>query len=259
MELQLKDHVILITGGTDGLGFATARHLVDEGAHVIVCGRNLDRLARASDELSKAGTRVLGVQADVTRAEDIHHLIERIETEFGRLDGLVSNAGEAAALKVEESSDEQWQADLDLKLMAAVRLARTCLPLLRKSEAGAIVNVLAFAAKAPSAASSPSSVSRAAGLALTKVLANELGPDGIRVNAVLPGLIASGQWDRRAETADVEVDEIYAAMLAKNPVPLGRFGLADEFADVVTWLLSPRASYVTGTAINVDGGLSPVS
>ena len=127
-----------------------------------------------------------------------------------------------------------------------------------KVNGGSVVSTLAVSAKAPGAGSTPTSVSRAAGMALTKALSKELGPDGIRVNAVLIGLIESGQWDRQAAAQGLAVDELYARLAAGSGIPLGRVGRADEFGDLVTYLLSPRASYVTGAAINLDGGLSPV-
>jgi NAD(P)-dependent dehydrogenase (short-subunit alcohol dehydrogenase family) len=149
-----------------------------------------------------------------------------------------------------------WEDDLQLKLMGAVRLSRAALPHLRVA-GGAIVFTLAMAAKAPGPASAPSAVSRAAGMALMKALSKELAPDGIRVNAVLIGLIESGQWVRAAAAGNQPLDEFYAAMAAGAAIPLGRVGRADEFADLGAFLLSARASYLTGTAINLDGGLSP--
>ena len=130
--------------------------------------------------------------------------------------------------------------------------------MLEASSQASIVNVLATAAKAPPAGSSPTSVSRAAGMALTKALSNELGSSGVRVNAVLIGLIRSGQWVRRANDIGVDLEEFYEAMGTGAQIPLGRVGRAEEFADLASFLLSPRSSYVTGTAINLDGGLSPV-
>ncbi len=150
-----------------------------------------------------------------------------------------------------------WEADLQLKLMGAVRLTRLSLPYLRQSK-GAVLYTLAMAAKAPGAASGPSSVSRAAGMALMKSLSKELGPDGIRVNAILIGLIESGQWVRAAAAAGVEQPVFYERLAANAAIPLGRIGRAEEFADLACFLLSARASYLTGTAINLDGGLSPV-
>jgi NAD(P)-dependent dehydrogenase (short-subunit alcohol dehydrogenase family) len=173
------------------------------------------------------------------------------------VDALVNNAGTAAARPFAEVDDAAWEADLQLKLFAAVRTSRRVLPLLREAGGGSIVNVLAVGAKAPGANSMPSSVSRAAGMALTKALSKELGPAGIRVNAVLVGLIESGQWERQAAAAGQPVEALYTKLAKNAAIPLGRVGKAEEFADVVAFLLSPRAGYVSGTALNVDGGLSP--
>jgi NAD(P)-dependent dehydrogenase (short-subunit alcohol dehydrogenase family) len=141
--------------------------------------------------------------------------------------------------------------------MAAVRLTRQALPHLRATR-GAVLFTLAMAAKAPGASSEPSSVTRAAGMALMKALSRELAPDGIRVNAVLVGLVESGQWVRAASAAGAELAAFYERTAREAAIPLGRFGRADEFADLGCFLLSPRASYLTGSAVNLDGGLSPV-
>jgi NAD(P)-dependent dehydrogenase (short-subunit alcohol dehydrogenase family) len=141
--------------------------------------------------------------------------------------------------------------------MAAVRLTRLVLPRLRESQ-GSILFTLAIAAKAPGGSSEPSSVTRAAGMALMKALSKELAPDGVRANAVLIGLIESGQWVRAAEGAGQSLDQFYERFAKDAAIPLGRFGRAEEFADLGAFLLSPRAAYVTGVAINLDGGLSPV-
>jgi NAD(P)-dependent dehydrogenase (short-subunit alcohol dehydrogenase family) len=170
---------------------------------------------------------------------------------------VVHNAGRASAGTLESIDDEAWGSDVQLKLMAAVRLTRLTLPHLRASR-GAVLFTLAMAAKAPGAASEPSSVTRAAGMALMKALSKELAPDGIRVNAVLIGLIESGQWARRASSA-AELEAFYAQFSKDAAIPLGRFGRAEEFADLGCFLLSSRASYLTGAAVNLDGGLSPVT
>jgi NAD(P)-dependent dehydrogenase (short-subunit alcohol dehydrogenase family) len=176
---------------------------------------------------------------------------------WGRIDGVVNNAGRSSSMGVEDLDDDVWTADLDLKVLAATGLIRRCLPHLRAAGGGSIVNVLNTAAKAPSARSLPTSATRAAGLAITKALSKELGPDGIRVNAVLVGLVESGQWRRRAETAGRPLDDVYTEMA--GGIPLGRVGRAQEFGDLVAYLLSARASYVTGSAINLDGGSSPAT
>jgi NAD(P)-dependent dehydrogenase (short-subunit alcohol dehydrogenase family) len=257
MDLELTGKIVLITGGTDGLGLALAHRLVGEEAAVAICGRDQQRLDAAERSLADQGGDVLALRADAERAEDIVRFVEGAVARWGRIDGVVHNAGRSAAGPLEANDDAVWEGDLQLKLMGAVRLVRTALPQLRASQ-GAALFTLAMAAKAPGAASAPSSVSRAAGMALMKALSKELGPDGIRVNAVLIGLVESGQWVRAAATADVDLPSFYERLAANASIPLGRVGRAEEFADLASFLLSARASYVTGTAINLDGGLSPV-
>ena len=256
MDLELAGKVVVITGGTDGLGLALAERLVAEGAAVAVCGRDEERLASAEAALAAAGGDVLAVRADVERAADITRLVEGAVARWGRIDGIVHNAGRSAGGTLETNDDATWEGDLRLKVMGAVRLTRTALPQLRESR-GAALFTLAISAKAPGAGSEPSSVSRAAGMALMKALSKELGPDGIRVNAILIGLIESGQWVRMAERSGTALPAFYERMAADAAIPLGRVGRAEEFADLASFLLSARASYLTGTAINLDGGLSP--
>ena len=257
MDLELQGKVAVITGGSDGLGAATAARLIEEGARVAICGRDSGRLGATEASLREAGGDVLAVQADVTQGADVDRLIASVVDRWGRIDALVNNAGRSAALPFTEVSDDVLEQDLQLKLFGAGRASRAAYPHLRAAGGGAVVNVLAISGKTPGAASAPTSVSRAAGMALGKVLSKEWGKDGIRVNSVLVGLIESGQWERRAAQQGVPVAQVYEEMARNSPIPLGRVGRAAEFADVVTFLLSARASYLTGVAINVDGGLSP--
>lgn len=254
MDLRLHGRVIAITGGTDGLGLALASTLIEEGAHPVVCGRDEERVRTAAELFGDAG---LALTADVTNAEDCQHFLDAAIQRFGRLDGLVNNAGRSAAGAIAESDDDEWREDYELKVIAALRLARLALPELER-HGGSIVNVLAIKGKAPDANSTPTAASRAAGLALTKALSAEVGPRGVRVNAVLIGLMESGQWRRRADDMGISEPEFYEMVLKFQKVPLGRFGRADEFGSLVTFLLSERASYLTGVGINLDGGLSPI-
>lgn len=258
MDLQLEGKIFLITGGSSGLGKALAEQLVREGAGgVALMARDAERLAATADALRSAGGEVLDHAGDVRRVEDLARFVESAVARWGRIDGVVNNAGELAAGVFADHDDTVWEDDLALKLMGAVRLTRLALPALRKSR-GAVVNTLATSGKAPDAFTTPTSVSRAAGLALTKALSRELAPDGIRVNAVLIGVIESGQLERRAVAAGITPEAYYARMVSTSQIPLGRVGRAEEFADIGSFLLSSRASYVTGTAINLDGGLCPV-
>jgi NAD(P)-dependent dehydrogenase (short-subunit alcohol dehydrogenase family) len=256
VDLELKDKVFLITGGTDGLGLALAGGLVAEGAAVAICGRSEDRLAAAAESLASGGSDVLAWRADVEKASDIEAFVQAAVARWGKIDGIVHNAGRHAAGPLETSDDATWEGDLQLKLMGAVRLTRMALPYLRESR-GAALFTLAMAAKAPGPASAPSSVSRAAGMALMKSLSKELAPHGIRVNAILIGLIESGQWVRGAAAAGLELPAFSDRLAQDSAIPLGRVGRSGEFADLASFLLSARASYVTGAAINLDGGLSP--
>jgi NAD(P)-dependent dehydrogenase (short-subunit alcohol dehydrogenase family) len=258
MDLHLNGKVVLITGGTDGLGAALADRLVEEGSRVAVCGRDPDRLTAVERRLRDAGGDALAVQADVTRLADIERFVDAAVARWGRIDGLVNNAGKSSAGRIDQVLDEDWIADLDLKVLAAVRCTRLAVPHLVAAGGGAIVNVLNIGAKAAGAASLPTTASRAAGLAITKAASKDLGGYGIRVNAVLVGLVASGQWRRRANATGQSEDELYRQMVQNTTIPLGRIGRSEEFADLAAYLLSDRSSYVTGSAVNLDGGTSPV-
>src|SRR5271165_4273909 len=199
MDLELVGKVVLITGGTDGLGLALASQLANEGASVAVCGRDEGRLRAARSTLGDAGGDVLVQRADVSSPADLEAFVEAAAGRWGRIDSVVHNAGRASGGPLESIDDAKWESDVQLKLMASVRLTRLALPHLRANR-GSVLFTLAMAAKAPGAASEPSSVTRAAGMALMKALSKELAPDGIRVNAVLIGLIESGQWVRRSSS-----------------------------------------------------------
>lgn len=193
MHLGLEGRVAVITGGSAGLGLGAARSLTAEGASVVLVARGTDRLAAAADEIAAlhGPSCVLAVPADVCVADDLERVVSSALDRFGRVDAVVNNAGVSRGLPFLEADDEQWAEDIELKVMAAVRLSRLVLPHLRRAGGGRIVNVLNTAAKAPTAASAPTSVTRAAGLALTKVLSKEFAADRVLVNAILIGLIRS--------------------------------------------------------------------
>lgn len=264
MDVRMDGRVAVITGASTGLGLAMAEEFAASGASVALLARKADALAAAKAQVVKAAGKTNGkieaYSCDVSKAAPIAETWKKVEADFGKVDVVVNNAGISHAKPFDTVTDEDWQGDLDLKLFAAIRMIRHALPGMRERKWGRIVNVLNVGAKAPTANSTPTSVSRAAGLALTKALANENGPHGILVNAMLVGLIESDQWVRRHKTAAGQgksYDEFLAGM-AKGRIPLGRMGRAEEFARLACFLCSDAGSFVTGVAINVDGGMSPV-
>jgi NAD(P)-dependent dehydrogenase (short-subunit alcohol dehydrogenase family) len=259
MDLGLAGKAAIVTGGSAGIGRAVASRLAQEGARVVICARRAEPLEQAAAGLREdSGGEVLAVPADVSQDGDVRRLVEQAVERFGRLDILVNNAGTSAASPFANVDDATWQADLDLKLFAAIRTIRLAIPHLAEAGGGSIVNVVNIGAKAPPANSVPTSVSRAAGIALTKALSKELAPQNIRVNAVCIGMIKSDQWVRRAASLGQDLDQYYNAVTRERAIPLGRVGEAEEVGDLVAFLVSQRGRYITGTAINIDGGTSAV-
>ena len=259
MELRMHGRNALITGGSQGIGRAIARKFAGAGANVAIVARNQGGLDEARAEIA-AGTngKVVAISADVGTADGCRKAYQTAEKSLGQIDVLVNNAGTSQRGPFEEVSDELWQNDIDLKLFAAIRLCRQAFPGMKSRRWGRVINVLNIGAKAPAATSAPTSVTRAAGMALTKVLAGEGAPHNVLVNAVLIGRIESNQWVRwhAAEGKGRSLQDYYAEM--GKIVPMGRYGTAEEFANMVLFLASDAGSYITGTAINIDGGISPV-
>ena len=254
-DLGLKDKVILITGGSDGLGYASAELLSSQGANVVICGRRGDYLKEKADIITeRTKNQVLAIQADVSKSDDCKKLVEETISNFKKINVLVNNAGASAAGLFEDVTDKNWEDDINLKLMSTVRMCRLVIPYMKSNEEGVIINATIGGGKAPNAGSLPTTVTRAAGINLTKSLANEYAKNNIRVNTICIGLIKSAQWDRRSGAGSV--DELYLEMAKK--VPMGKVGEEMDYANLVAFLSSKRSSYITGTAINLDGGLCPV-
>ena len=257
MEISLSGRSAIITGGSKGIGFAIATEFARSGADVAIMARGRDALGEAVEAIkSKSNTRVVGVQADVGVAADVQRGFGEAMQALGKVDILINNAGTSRAASFDQLTDEILQEDLDLKLFAAVRLIRLAVPQMKERRWGRIVNVLNIGAKAPRGNSMPTSVSRAAGMALTKALSHELAPHNVLVNAMLVGLIEADQHVQRAKRTNVPLDEYYKN--AQKEIPIGRVGKAEEFANLACFLCSDAGSYITGTATNVDGGRSPV-
>jgi NAD(P)-dependent dehydrogenase (short-subunit alcohol dehydrogenase family) len=256
MNLELNGRVALVTGGTQGIGKACAIKLAQEGAHVVIAARGKELLDSVAAEIRTAGGKVTAVQADVSKDADCARIINETVSAYGRIDILVNNAGTSATGEFESVTDETWQADFDLKLFAAIRLSRLAIPFMKQNNWGRIINVTNIGAKQPAAKSMPTTVTRAAGLAMTKALSREFAPNNILVNSVCIGLIKAGQHERKAAKAGISVDQLYDNQ--GKEIPLGRVGRAEEVANVVAFLASEAASYVTGSSINLDGGKSAV-
>lgn len=262
MEVRMDGRSALITGGSMGLGKAMALRFAESGADVAIVARRPEPLAAARDEIAARapGRKIVAHACDVRDAAQVQATFEAIQRDLGKVDILVNNAGTSQTGKFEEVTDEVWQSDFDLKLFAAIRLTRLAFPGMRERRWGRVINVLNVGAKAPGGGSAPTSVTRAAGMALTKVLSFEGAPHNILVNALCTGYIKSDQWARRhaAQAPEQPFEDFLKDFARKMAVPLGRLGESEEFANLACFLASDAGSYITGTAINVDGGRSPV-
>ena len=287
MDLQLDGKVAVITGSSRGLGLASARSLVAEGARVCICARSAERLAAAAAELRAvaelrraaadhpaagadsrgaagelggaaaatsggANGRVIGIEADLSTEAGVARVIDGAVEAFGGLDILVNNVGKAGGGGITEASDAEWQAALDQTLHPAIRASRLAVPHLRARGGGVILMIASIWGRESGGRMTYNAV-KAAEISLAKSLAGQLAADGIRVVSVAPGSISfpGGSWAKR-QAADPEG---MAAFVGRE-IPFGRFGRAEEVGDVVTFLASPRASWVTGACVTVDGGQS---
>ncbi|WP_341279035.1 SDR family oxidoreductase [Paenibacillus sp. FSL H8-0537] len=259
MDLGMQGKRAIVTGGSKGIGLATALRLAAEGAEVAIVARQEGSLQEAAERIEQAtGKRPLIISADVSVEAEVQRAVAEVVQQLGGVDILVNNAGTSAALPFDKVEPDAWAADLDLKLYAAIHFTRAALPYLRKAGGGAIVNVTAIGGKTPAGSSLPTSVSRAAGLALTKAMSKDLAGDGIRVNAVCIGLIRSDQIERmwKQSASDLSWEEFAAS--PRHDIPLGRIGNPEEAANVIAFLVSEAASFVTGTSVNIDGGKAAV-
>ncbi len=245
MDLGLRDKVVLVTGSTAGIGLGAARLLQDEGARVVTTGRRTEGIGN------------LHVPADLTERGEPERVVAAAIEQFGRLDGLVNNVGGTDIRQLDELTDDDWQASFELNLMSAVRATRAALPTLRETR-GAIVNVSSTAAKRPSGGMPDYSVMKAGLLSFSRLVADLNATYGVRCNAVTPGPTGTDAWLGAGGLAEQQGDrdEVLARVGAGRP--LGRLAEPDEIASVIVFLLSERASYVTGAAWSADGGTVPI-
>lgn len=252
MDLYLRDKVAIVTGSSKGLGLASARALVAEGARVAICARGAESLAKAAADLrALAGSddAVLAVQADVSTSEDVTRLVGETMATFGRLDIVVNNVGKAGGTDIASTSDEEWTSALDQTLFPAIRLSRLAVPEMRKTGGGVILMIASIWGRESGGRMTYNAV-KAAEISLAKAMAQQLAKDNIRVNSVAPGsiLFEGGTWAQRQQADPVAIGEFI-----KRDLPFGRFGHDHEVGDVVAFLASPRSSWISGACITVDG------
>ena len=255
MDLRLAGKVAIVTGGSRGLGFASARSLAAEGCHLAICARGTERLEQAAAELRSAaaqGAQVLPIVADVSSLDDVGRLVETTVTHFGGLDILINNVGLGRGGSLEETTEDEWHEAFDQTLFPAIRASRAAVPHLRQRGGGAIVIISSIFGR-EGGGRMTYNVVKAAEISLGKSLAQQLGPDNIRVVTVAPGsiLFPGGSWHKRQQA-----DPKGIAEFVKRELPFGRFGRADEVGDVVAFVASPRASWIAGTTVVVDGSQS---
>lgn len=266
MNTDMKDKVAVVTGGSSGIGLAAAAAYLRDGAKVAICGRSRERLDDAAAELAEisGAENVLAVACDVLEEADVAKLRDAVAEKFGRCDALVCNAGQARQSSFYTTSDQDWRDEFELKFFSVLRPVRAFADLLEKSGAGAIVITSAMLARNPEPFLIATGATRAGQINLMKSLSLEFASKNIRVNAVLIGLVDSGQWSRRYERGeypdgrripDGMSKEDYFTDLAKSRrIPLGRLGTPDEAANVILFFGSSASSYITGETIDVAGG-----
>ena len=258
MDLQLKGKVAVVTGGSVGIGLAIARGLAAEGTDLVLCARDADRLEAVAGEISKDfGVRVERVAADMATPAGTRTLADRVTEEFGGADILINNAGTGSEETILDAPDERWQMYWELHVMAAVRLARALAPGMKARGGGVILHNASICATQPLGYEPIYNVTKAALVMFSKCLANELIGDGIRVNAVNPGLVMTPDWQKTAKLLTAGSDttwEDYLQKIADDNAPIGRFAEPDEIANLFVFLCSPRASYMVGSTYYIDGG-----
>jgi 3-oxoacyl-[acyl-carrier protein] reductase len=264
MDMGLEGKVAIITGGSDGIGKAAALSMAKEGANVVIVARRQEVLDQAVQEIKTATEgSVIPLALDITSDGAAQKMIKTAADNFGRVDIIVNNAGSSMAKPFEDVSHEDWQSDFELKVWAAVRLMQESITEMRKVGGGRIINVTNLGGRTPGPSSMPTSISRAAGIAITKGLSKDLAKENILVTTVCIGLVKSGQHQRRFDARiekepNLSLDTFYSELAQARSVPIGRVAEPEEAGDVITFLASARASYLTGIAVNLDGGASAV-
>ncbi len=257
MDLEISGKVALVAASSQGLGKAVALGLAQEGAKVVISARNAERLESAKKDIqSKTGAEVLPIPADLTKPADIKNLVEKTIAQFGTVHILVNNAGGPPAGFFWDMADDSWQKAVELTLMSSVRLARAVLPFMRKQKWGRIINITSVSVKQPINDLLLSNSLRLSVVGWAKTLSSQLAAEGILINNVCPGWTRTDRVNEliqaRAKNEDKSAREVEQTIVSN--IPMGRMGQPEELANLVVFLASERASYITGTTIQVDGG-----
>jgi 3-oxoacyl-[acyl-carrier protein] reductase len=256
MDLGLIGKVALVTAASEGLGYACAARLAEEGCAVVICGRRPDVLEEARLKLASGSHEVLAVPADLTDAAQLENLVAHTLAQLGRIDILVVNSGHVDYGSLEDLTDAQWQSAYDLILMSVVRLTRACIPAMRTNKGGDIVVLSSATVKEPPPNLILSSVMRLGVVGLAKTLSRSLAPDNIRVNVVAPGYFDTGRVSKRVRALMQEKGMTHEKASAEisGGLPSGRIGSAEELAELVAFVVSRKAGFMTGSVIVIDGG-----
>lgn len=256
MDLSLQDKVAVVTGGSAGIGLAIAKRLLSEGARVAICGRDSERLAAAEQKLRDSGGTVIAIRCDTASAAERNRFVAQVADALGRVDILVNNAGTHVRGTLDSMRDEDLQRQLDDKLFGFFGMIREVLPHMRRQKDGRVVNIIGQATRHPHPDRMPSGITNAAVQAMTKSVADAVARENIRVNAVCPQYIETDIISRTIakEMAERHVDRETAAAGFTRANVLGRLGQPEEIADLVAFMVSDRANFVTGSSVSIDGG-----
>jgi 3-oxoacyl-[acyl-carrier protein] reductase len=260
---DLAGRVAVVTGASKGIGRAIALELADAGADLVVNARGADALDAVAKEIGARGRQVHAVAADVATPDGAAAVVVGARQRFGRVDVLVNNAGKGAPKPILDLTEDDWHASLELNLLSAVRLSLACVPLMREQRGGRIVNIASRVGRQPDPYFAPYAAAKAALINFTKSLANAFSKDGILCNCVVPGLIRTEAVLEAAQTSAAatgkSIDEVFEQTLRQRPIPAGRLGEPEDIAGIVVFLAGPRATWITGSTITVDGGIVPTA
>ncbi len=260
MNNELAGRTVVITGGTSGIGLATAKRFLETGANVAICGRDEKRMNLALQEIKNEqnGGRLIGAKCDVLNKDQVEEFVNTTVDRFGGVDTLVNNAGQARLSKFDDTKDDEWREELELKFFSIIYPSKSFRPYLEKSGTGAIVCVSSLISRQPEPNLVATSAARAGQLNLIHSMAMEFAP-AVRINSILIGVVDSGQWRRRFEAENI-IDDSYESWMSKQAqskgIPLGRFGKPEEAAHAIFFLGTPLSSFTTGSTIDISGGYS---